>query len=129
NQEFSNVMRHRPSYGRTSVPHTKRYDPLFDCGSAFGVARLRRQTNAGTVAREGTPGLHRKPIAMSTDAAVPGLKLVTTGLGSVYLRQMKRKFEILFRGYVFALTALLLWSVWAGAQTNPPVPTTNTNLS
>ena len=93
------------------------------------MARLRRQTNAGTVAREGTPGLHRKPIAMSTDAAVPGLKLVTTGLGSVYLRQMKRKFEILFRGYVFALTALLLWSVWAGAQTNPPVPTTNTNLS
>ena len=72
--------------------------------------------------------MHREPIAMSIDAAVPSLKLVTTGLGSLYLSQMKRKFEILFRGYFFALTALLLWSVWAGAQTNPPVPTTNANL-
>src|SRR5437870_2220239 len=66
---------------------------------------------------------------MFTRAAALGLKLVITGFGSLYLRQMNRKFEILFRGYAFAMATLLLWSVWAGAQTNPPASTTNTNRS
>src|SRR5688572_22037212 len=38
---------------------------------------------------------------------------------------MKRKLDLIFRGYVFALVALLLWAVWTRAQTNT-VSTTNT---
>src|SRR5882757_7431750 len=37
---------------------------------------------------------------------------------------MKRKLDWMFRSYVFALAALLLWAVWTEAQTNT-VPTTN----
>ena len=37
---------------------------------------------------------------------------------------MKRKFDLMRRAYVGALAALLLWSLWAIAQTNPP-PSTN----
>ena len=42
---------------------------------------------------------------------------------------MKRKFDLIFRSYVVALAALLLWSVWSCAQTNAPVSTTNTSRS
>src|SRR5436189_5400957 len=31
---------------------------------------------------------------------------------------MKRKLDLIFRSYVFALVALLLWAVWTEAQTN-----------
>src|SRR5438552_9170950 len=31
---------------------------------------------------------------------------------------MKRKLDLIFRAYVFALVALLLWAVWTEAQTN-----------
>ena len=31
---------------------------------------------------------------------------------------MKRKLDVIFRSYVFALAALLLWAVWSEAQTN-----------
>jgi len=37
---------------------------------------------------------------------------------------MKRKLDLIFRSYVFALAALLLWAVWTEAQTNT-VLTTN----
>src|SRR6266516_5088998 len=37
---------------------------------------------------------------------------------------MKRKLDLIFRSYVFALVALLLWAVWTEAQTNT-VLTTN----
>lgn len=37
--------------------------------------------------------------------------------------KLKLKFETFFRGYVFVLVCLLLWSVWGNAQTN----TTTTN--
>src|ERR1044072_2262960 len=37
---------------------------------------------------------------------------------------MKRKLDLIFRGYVFALVALLFWAVWTEAQTND-VPATN----
>jgi MscS family membrane protein len=37
---------------------------------------------------------------------------------------MKRKLDLIFRSYVFALVALLLWAVWTEAQTNT-APTTN----
>jgi MscS family membrane protein len=42
---------------------------------------------------------------------------------------MKRKFDWIVRGYVFALAALLLWSVWTVAQTNTPAATTNKTAS
>src|SRR5690349_10797657 len=42
---------------------------------------------------------------------------------------MKRKFDWIFRGYVFALAVLLLWSVWTVAQTNTPASTTNRTVS
>lgn len=38
---------------------------------------------------------------------------------------MKRKFDLAFRGYIFALAALLLWSVWSVAQTAAPTAATN----
>ena len=34
---------------------------------------------------------------------------------------MKRKLDLIFRSYVFALAALLLWAVWTEAQTNTVV--------
>ncbi|HKI72981.1 MAG TPA: hypothetical protein VKA81_11420, partial [Verrucomicrobiae bacterium] len=40
---------------------------------------------------------------------------------------MKRKFDLIFRGSALALAALLLWSVRASAQTNPPISTPTTN--
>jgi len=40
---------------------------------------------------------------------------------------MKRKFDLIFRGCVFTLAALLLWSVWVVAQTNTASSTTTTN--
>ncbi len=42
---------------------------------------------------------------------------------------MKRKFEIFFRAQVIVLAALLLWSVWTGAQTNTRASTRNPNQS
>jgi len=42
---------------------------------------------------------------------------------------MKRKFEIFFRAQVIVLAALLLWSVWTGAQTNPRASTRNPDQS
>jgi len=39
---------------------------------------------------------------------------------------MKRKVDRALRHYVLSLVALLLWSLWAAAQTNPPAPATNT---
>jgi len=40
---------------------------------------------------------------------------------------MKRKFDLVFRGYVFALAVLLLWSVWSVAQTNTTPSSIGTN--
>ena len=36
---------------------------------------------------------------------------------------MKRKLDLIFRSYVFALVALLLWAVWTEAQTNTVLST------
>ncbi len=41
--------------------------------------------------------------------------------------EMKQKFDLIFSGSALALAALLLWSVWASAQTNPQIPTPTTN--
>src|SRR5437016_13965236 len=38
---------------------------------------------------------------------------------------MKRKVDRVLNSGVLSLVALLLWSVWAAAQTNPPAPATN----
>lgn len=42
---------------------------------------------------------------------------------------MKLKFETFFRGYIFVLMSLLVWSVWANAQTNTNATTTNAPAS
>src|SRR5256886_258915 len=56
-----------------------------------------------------------------------GLNLSSLALASFIGNEMKRKFDLIFRGYALALAALLLWSVRASAQTNTPISTPSTN--
>ena len=56
-----------------------------------------------------------------------GLNLSSLALASFIGNEMKRKFDLIFRGSALALAALLLWSVRASAQTNPPISTPTTN--